>query len=88
MNSGNLKTYKYVKITKSVFSTITILSLHSIYSESKNLECLAKCTDLYTQLEYSNNSHQEKAEKGSILLFASPRKKVLNSSRSFRIHEM
>ena len=35
MNSGDLKTYKYVKITKSNFFTITILSLHSIYSESK-----------------------------------------------------
>ena len=35
MNSGDLKTYKYVKISKSNFFTITMLSLHSICSESK-----------------------------------------------------
>ena len=35
MNSGDLKRYKYVKISKSNFFTITILSLHSIHSESK-----------------------------------------------------
>ena len=35
MNSGDLKTYKCVKISKSNFFTITILSLHSICSESK-----------------------------------------------------
>ena len=34
MNSGNLKTYKYVKISKSNFFVITILSLQSICSES------------------------------------------------------
>ena len=37
MNSGELKTYKYVKISKSNFFMITILSLHSICSESKKL---------------------------------------------------
>ena len=35
MNSGDLKTYKSIKISKSNFFTITILSLHSICSESK-----------------------------------------------------
>ena len=35
MNSGDLKTYKCVKIWKSNVLTITILSLHSICSESK-----------------------------------------------------
>ena len=39
MNSGDLKMYKYVKISKLNFFTITILSLHCICSESKNL-CL------------------------------------------------
>ena len=34
MNSGDLKTYKYVKISKSNFFTITMLSLRSICSES------------------------------------------------------
>ena len=34
INSGDLKTYKRVKISKSNFFTITILSLHSICSES------------------------------------------------------
>ena len=36
MNSGDHKTYKYVKISKSNFFAITILSLHSICLESKN----------------------------------------------------
>ena len=35
MNSGNLKTYKYVKVSKSNFFTITIFS-YSICSKSKN----------------------------------------------------
>ena len=35
MNSRDLKTSKYVKISKSNFFAITILSLHSICSESK-----------------------------------------------------
>ena len=35
MNSGDLKTYEYVKISKSNFFTITILPLHTICSESK-----------------------------------------------------
>ena len=38
MNSGDLKTYKCVKISKSNFFTITILFLHSICSESKKEE--------------------------------------------------
>ena len=36
MNSGDLKTYKYFKISKLNFFSITILSLHSICSESNN----------------------------------------------------
>ena len=36
MNSGDLKTYKYEKISKSNFFTTSILSLHSICSESNN----------------------------------------------------
>ena len=35
MNSEDLITYKYIKISKSNFFTIAILSLHSICSESK-----------------------------------------------------
>ena len=35
MNSGDLNTYKHVKISKSNIFTITMLSLHSICSESK-----------------------------------------------------
>ena len=35
MNSGDQKTYKYVKISRSNFFMITILSLRSICSESK-----------------------------------------------------
>ena len=35
MNSGDLKTYKYVKISKLNFFTITMLSLHIMRSESK-----------------------------------------------------
>ena len=35
MNSGDIKMYKYVKISKSNFFTITILSIHSTCSESK-----------------------------------------------------
>ena len=38
MNSGDLKTYKCVQISKSNFFTITILSLHSICSESKKVD--------------------------------------------------
>ena len=38
MNSGDLKTYKCVKISKSNFFTIAMLSLHSMCSESKNQE--------------------------------------------------
>ena len=36
MISGDLKTYKNIQISKSNFFTITILSLNSICSESKN----------------------------------------------------
>ena len=36
MNSGDLKTYKYVKISKSNFFTITILFPHNVCSETKN----------------------------------------------------
>ena len=36
MNSGDFKMHKYIKISKSIFFTITILSLHSICSESNN----------------------------------------------------
>ena len=43
MNSGGLKTYKCVKISKSKFFTITIISLHSICKESKKKETLNNC---------------------------------------------
>ena len=36
VNSGGMKTFKYVKISMLNFFTITILSLHSIFSESKS----------------------------------------------------
>ena len=36
MNSIDLKTYKFVKISKSNFFTITVLSIHNLCSESKN----------------------------------------------------
>ena len=36
MSSGDLETYICVKISKSIFFAIAILSLHSICSESKN----------------------------------------------------
>ena len=36
MNSGDLKMYKYVKISKLNFFMFTILSLHSICLESEN----------------------------------------------------
>ena len=37
INSGALKTKKYVKISKSNFLTITILSFHDIYTKSKSI---------------------------------------------------
>ena len=46
MNSGDLKTYKSVKISKLIFFTITILSLHSICSESKKSEFFSRTTDI------------------------------------------
>ena len=38
MNSGDLKTYKYVKILELNFFTITILSLHLMRSESQKIK--------------------------------------------------
>ena len=38
MDSGDRKTYKYVKLSKSNFFTITVLSSHSICSECKKGE--------------------------------------------------
>ena len=37
MNSGDLKTYKYVKVSKSDFFTTTILFLHNICSERNKM---------------------------------------------------
>ena len=54
MNSGDLKMYKYVKISKSNFFTITLLSLHSICSESKKYQSLIFTTD---------NHHKEPKEE-------------------------
>ena len=40
MNSGDIKACKYVKISKSIFFMIAMLSLHNIYSESKKYTIL------------------------------------------------
>ena len=52
MNSRDLKMYKYVKISKSNFFMITILSLNSICSESKKLypACFLYCTTVFENL--------------------------------------
>ena len=38
INSGDLRIYKYVKISKSIFLMITILSFHSVSLASNNRE--------------------------------------------------
>ena len=51
MSSGDLKRYKYFKISKSVFFTITIIFLHSIWWESKNKN---KCRPAYKLIHAQN----------------------------------
>ena len=72
MISGDLKTYKCVKISKSNFFTITILSLYSICSESKN----------YPELRFlENNSLCKQIPPMTVmnLIILNSQKKILTS---------
>ena len=69
MNSGNLKTCKYVKIFKSNFFTNTILFLRSILLESKNthhykvINKIVSCDHKYNLKTFLNNCYHYLKEK-------------------------
>ena len=85
MNSGDLKRYKHIKISKSNFFTITIRSLNCICSKSKNLTIfivehkITKAMSLISKYKHNYFYKKRHNDESGIVLDA---QKIAQSYRS------